>query len=152
MLMFMTRSLSKLRFFNAGNAPNEMWPLVTSGSSRRRNRVRRNKNIKAKNVILREHSTLGNYLLKNDIEGAAAAQRRLAGEPKAKPGALLPRTEISQFLPASRFIHLTFRGRSLLIFSSDWNGSFSFFFFRLLIRISLLKMNSIAVLGQKLGK
>jgi len=36
---------------------------------------------------------------------APAAQRRLAGEPKAKPGASLPRSEINrQFLPASRFI------------------------------------------------
>ena len=35
---------------------------------------------------------------------APAAQRRLAGEPKAKPSSSLPRSEISQFLPASRFI------------------------------------------------
>ena len=35
---------------------------------------------------------------------APAAQRRLAGEPKARPDASLPRSEINQFLPASRFI------------------------------------------------
>ena len=35
---------------------------------------------------------------------APAAQRRLAGQPKAGPDASLPRSEINQFLPASRFI------------------------------------------------
>ena len=45
---------------------------------------------------------------------APAAQRRLAGEPKAKPGALLPRSEINcQFLPASRFVFKN--GRKLTI-------------------------------------
>ena len=38
------------------------------------------------------------------IEAAPAAQRRLAGEPKAKPDAPLPRSEIRKFLPAGRFI------------------------------------------------
>ena len=37
---------------------------------------------------------------------APVAQRRMAGEPKEKPGASLPRSEISQFLPASRFISI----------------------------------------------
>ena len=57
---------------------------------------------KAKKVIFREHSTLGNYLLKNGIEAAPAAQQRLAVN-RRRNRVLRFRSEISQF-PASRFI------------------------------------------------
>ena len=41
--------------------------------------------------IQRDYSTLGNNLLKTVRRAAPAAQRRLAGGPNVKPGALLPR-------------------------------------------------------------
>ena len=49
-----------------------------------------------------KRAVLENYLLKNEIAAASGARR--AGEPKARPGASPPRSEINQFLPASRFI------------------------------------------------
>ena len=88
-------------------------------------RYQKNKSAKSKK---REHSTLGNYLLKYEFgerrpphsggwrvsrrrsrvktSSASGARRAAAagGEPKAKPGASLPRSEIRQFPPASRFI------------------------------------------------
>ena len=46
-----------------------------------------------------------NAVFKKNRRAAPAAQRRLAGEPKAKAGASLPRSEINRrFFPASRFI------------------------------------------------
>ena len=61
--------------------------------------------LKKKKVILREYSTLGKLLIEKRVRRAApVAQRRPAGEPEVKPDASLPRSEISQFLLASRFI------------------------------------------------
>ena len=61
-------------------------------------------------IIIKQYSestVLSELLIKKRVRRAApAAQRRLAGKPKAKPGTSLPRSEIRQFPPASRFIFL----------------------------------------------
>ena len=56
--------------------------------------------------LIPKHFIVSEQIEKTVRRATPAAQRRLAGEPKAKPGASLSRSEIRQFLQASRFIHI----------------------------------------------
>ena len=63
-------------------------------------RQNKTKSPRKKKVIFREHSSRKLLIEKQVRRAALAAQRWMAGEPMARPGAPFPRSEISQFLTA----------------------------------------------------